>query len=326
MLKREFNHYNPEDKKEFLSLYDKIETSESYGYILEKIASLEEFYSRDLYDFNMDQIEEAMYLLKPSSLAVSRMNGAVLAAYISWAIDTNKIISNMNPIKNKVNAKDWYRKFIDPSRKNYISLEELEDIESSLINSQDKVVPRLLFEGVGGVFVSEVLNLKEKDVKEEKNKLRLNDDRKGERYITVSKDCIKLINSALKAKDYEKKNGDSGAKNPTLELVNNDYVIKTAGTNAIGSGRADKHTIYRRVAMISKALGVPYFTTKSIQRSGMIYMAYNLMKTQGKSNIDRSIIIEVAQHFGVTKVADSYNFSLLEEYINLENIKELYDI
>jgi len=326
-MKRDFIHYNPEDKLEFVRHYENKETQESYGYVLEKVKSLEDFYKKDLYDFSFEQIEEAMYKLSPSSLPVARMNGAVLTSYISWAIDNNKRVSNINPIKSKINTTDWYRRFVDPSKKNYITLEDLEKIEKFVTNYQDKIVPRLLFEGVGGVFASEVLNLTSKDYREENSKLRLNDERKGERYIKVSDDCITMIKSSLNETDYYKSNGFSESRNPVLKLVTNNFVVKTVCTNDKSEGKADRHTVYRRISSIAEWLEIPFFTTKSIQKSGMIYMAYKLIKEQGKSEIDREIINQVAEQFNVSKIGNqAYNYSLLEEYINLENINKLYEI
>jgi len=326
-MKRDFLHYNMEDKASFIGHYDNKETQESYGYVLEKVKGLEEFFKKDLYDFSFEQIEEAMHKLSPSSLPVARMNGAVLTSYISWAIDNNKRVGNINPIKSKINTTDWYRKFIDPSKKNYITLEELEKNEKFITNYQDKIVPRLLFEGVGGIFASEILNLTDKDYREESNKLRLNDERKGERYITVSEGCINMIKKALDETDYHKSNGESESRNPVLRLVENNFVVKTASTNDKSEGKADRHTVYRRISSIAEWLEIPFFTTKSVQRSGMIYMAYKLMKERNKEDVDREVLNEVAEQFNVTKINNErYNYSLLEEYINTENINKLYEI
>jgi hypothetical protein len=318
--------YNPDIKLEYLKEFDNEQSRTTIAYLFFKSKEIEEIYEKDLYEFDIEEIKNVLHNTNPLNRMAAKTNGSILSNYISWAISKGLKRSNLNPLVDK--SVEWYEQFVDKSKKIFITRDELKEIEKDLINAQDAVIPYLIFEGVLGTGASELINLKQSDIGEN-NVLYLEDDKYGKRETTVSEDCMRLIRQAIKETEYHKSNGKSQSRNPILNLVENEYVIRSAQTNTEHvTKRADKHLIYRRIATISEFFELPYLNAKNIQKSGMIYMAKELYLRDGK--LDKEQYNEIAKKFGVRKQNingyEYYNMSLLKEFINAENIKKLYGI
>lgn len=317
--------YNPDLKEEFLLMYENERTQKTVAYIFYKSKTTEEMLGKDLCEFNINELEEVLYNTSPLTRAVVQTNGRFISAYITWAIEKGLLASNINPLSTKSN--EWYEQFVDKSKKLFFSQNELEEMEKELVNAADAVILRLLFEGAGGHELSEILNLTSDHI-EMDNVLRLEDDREGERKLTFSEDCLRLVRAALKETEYQSKNGVAESFNPVAKLVDNDYVIKSVDRRLKNTQRANKHTVYRRIKVIKEYFDLQYLTVNSIQRSGMIKMAVDLFERDGKLETEQ--YYEVADRFDMKKYtsgnAEYHNISILKEFINRENILELYGI
>jgi integrase len=322
--------YNEEIKKEFLSTYDNEQTQVTIEYILYKAASMEEALEKDLYDFNVNELGKTIRNSDPLNITVARSTGRILSAYITWASEKGLRQTNINPIKSML--PEWYEQFVS-KKKLFISLKELKDIENQLVNAQDAVILYLLFEGINGEGNTEILNLRKQDVNQDTNELKLTEVRKNgekrERTIKVSDDCIRVINQAINQKAYQNKNGNAVTTRGMAEtdLVENAYVVRSINRRIKDpNAPADKHTLFRRVTMISELFDLPYLTMKSIERSGMIKMAKDLYLEEGE--LDTEQLSKVAYHFGRRKVnvngSEYYHLTPVREFCNLETIQELY--
>lgn len=313
--------YNPEIKKRFLEKYP----YDAYERIFLRSYVFEEALGKDLYDFNIDDIKRVLYELDPITLGSSRTNGRIITSYIDWAIKEGYRKNNINPLKTV--QSEWFNQFVNKKRKLFITDQELEEIEAHCINSQDAVIVRALFEGLT---VSELLNLKKTDVDYENGILKLKDDKKGERTLKVSEQCLKLIRQASEEIQYYKNNGQisEGTRREWTELVDNEYVLRPSITRTKKMGRADEFLIYRRLDTIKKTLGFPYLTSKNISNSGKLKMARDLYLKEGA--LGREQLIKIAERFNVSKVIingyESYNLTILKDFITLENLKMYYDV
>jgi integrase len=323
--------YNEEIKKEFLSSYDNEQTQTTIEYILYKSSDMENALEKDLYDFNVNQIGKVISNTNPLNVTVARSTGRILSAYITWASEKGLRKTNINPIKSML--PEWYEQFVS-KKKLFISEKELKEIEKDLVNAQDAVILYLLFEGVNGEGSSEILNLKKQDVDFDTNEVKLLEVKKNgekrERTIKVSDTCLRIIWQAINDMTYKNRNGN--AQNPRggaeIELVNNDYVVRSVNRRVKDTNApADKHTLFRRITMISEEFDLPYLTMKNIERSGMIKMAKDLYEQEGE--LDTPQLSKVAEHFGRRKVnvngSEYYHLTPVREFVNLENISELYD-
>lgn len=313
--------YNPEIKKRFLEKYP----YDAYERIFLRSYVFEEALGKDLYDFNIDDIKRVLYELDPITLGSSRTNGRIITSYIDWAIKEGYRKNNINPLKTV--QSEWFNQFVNKKRKLFITDQELEEIEVHCINAQDAVIVRALFEGLT---VSELLNLKKTDVDYENGILKLKDDKKGERTLKVSEQCLKLIRQASEEIQYYKNNGQisEGTRREWTELVDNEYVLRPSITRTKKMGRADEFLIYRRLDTIKKTLGFPYLTSKNISNSGKLKMARDLYLKEGA--LGREQLIKIAERFNVSKVIingyESYNLTILKDFITLENLKMYYDV
>lgn len=324
--------YNKEIKETFLQyLIDEEgytdETVHVFRFVFYKSYDVEDILQKDMYDFNMSELKQVLLNANKSTLNSVRAFGSMLKKYIDWAIRTGLTNSNINPM-DIFTTKD-YEECIDKSRKLFISEEELIDIEDQLVNYQDKVILRLLFEGANGYEVSELINLKKYDVDYENKRLRLYDGKSGERFITVSDRCLNIIEKAINEKVYYARNGDktSAHGKSEYEYFETDHVIKNVLTGRT-KGAADKNIIYRRMYMIKEIFDMPHLTIKNIWRSGMIKMTVDLYKEEGE--LTNKQLAKIAEQFGLGKIInnghETYNYHAMRQFINRDNILDLYGI
>lgn len=314
--------YNEKIKEEFLSQYPE-GTSETYRYVFYRSKDTEDVIGRDLYTFSSEEILSVIKASNHTTINAIRHTWNIIKLYLTWASKYSG--SNINVAENI--TMDELRDCLDKSKKLYNTEEELIDIENSAANAQDIVGLRLIFEGVGGFQLSEICNLRFSDVNWNNNILKLRDDKLGERELTVSDRCISIIKSAYNQEVYLKNNGESTARNPEAMLQETDYIVKNIQTSLNKNVHGiDRHTLYRRISVLSEAYELPYLTPKNVEKSGMIKMGYDLYKESGKLEIEE--LTKIAERFNIRKIkingAMRYNFQTLKEFVNLENIKELY--
>lgn len=321
---RENKIYNESLKEKYLSTLSD-DTAKIYRYAFYRSFDTEDIAEKDLCTFNTEEIIDALKNGNHTTISSLKYTFNVFSSYISWAASNglrNSNISSIDTIKM-----DELRSYLDKSKKLYLSKEELEELEGKLVNYQDKVVARLLFEGVSGHELSEVLNLQKHHVLEN-NTLLLIDDKKGERNLQVSPECIDIIKGALREDKYVQKNGTSNSNASEVPLVENDYVVKSAARKTVNPDRADRHLIYRRLSMMSELFDYPYLTAKNLEKSGMIFKAVELYEDHKK--LDKEEFAIIGDKFAVKKHKideyEYYNTTVFKEFINRENILELYSI
>ncbi|MEH7381788.1 site-specific integrase [Bacillus sp. JJ1533] len=319
------NIYNYEIKNDFLNEFsDNIESQNVYSYIFKISKPMEEALAKDLCEFNLNEIGNVIKYTDPLNVNVARSNASKISSYILWSIKKG-IHTGENPLKEIRN--DWFDQYVDQSKKLYFSESEIIGMEDKLVNFQDKIILRLLFEGISGQRLSEILNIKYEDVNFDNNILSLTDDKKGNRQLTVSDRCISFIRRAFTEEKYYNRNGEAEIERRAYSLlVQNNFLLRTNKTRTTNEERANVHLIYRRLSFISEYFGYENLTAKSIQRSGMLKMAYDFYVNNKKlTNEDLKII---AERFSVNKTKvngyEIYSYSVLRQFINEENIELLY--
>ncbi|MGN7942012.1 phage lytic cycle repressor MrpR family protein [Metabacillus sp. 22489] len=321
-MKNQF--YNQQIKVEFLSTYPE-PTQHVYSRVFIFSKEIEDIVEKDLYDFSLGQIEKVMTKLNPLTGSSARTYGRVISSYLSWC-KNQRYMKGENPLKDIGN--DWFSNFVDETKKIFISSNELEDMEQNLVNYQDKVILRLIFEGIGGYQLSEILNLTPNDINEKNNVLRLKDDKYGLRDVEVSDKCIENLYKASEEKVYYMKNGESKGKRSIVDLVHSEFIIKAKKVRTVGlsDGRADRHLIYRSISMISEYFDLPYLTPKNIEKSGMIKMAKDILEKEGK--LENEQLATIAEKFNVRKINingyEKYNYATLREFLNETIVNMIY--
>lgn len=314
--------YNLEIKNKFLSQYES--SRDSYEYLFKKSYTVEFVLDKDLYQFNLDEIAKIFQLFEPSTKKVARFNGSVVSSYINWAIKEG-YKKNENPLEKK--GYNWFDQFVDPHNKIHLTEQELIEIEDRLLNAQDSVILRLLFEGIHGSKFSEILNIQKQHIDYNKKLIQVKDDKKGERIIKVSDRCLQLIKRAFSEEKYWNKNGTAeNEKRLYSVLIDNNYLIRSNKTKTLNEDRADYFLIYRRFANIKDVAGYKIFSPNSLKQSGMICMAKDYFFEHGE--VPNELLIQIAERYNISKVKNNgylvHNYRLLREFITEDNINMLY--
>jgi integrase len=319
--------YNEEVKDKFIKTYENEQSQITLLNYFKKSESTERQLEKDLYDFDINEISKVMHNVNPLSLSVSRSAARSIAKYISWAIDNGYRSNNINPMDYL--ETNWYEEFIDRNVKMYFSEDELDDLINLLVNAQDRALVKLIFEGVKGYSSSELYNLNVNDIDWENNILNVKDDKKGQREVIVSDECMKILKAAHEQEDFIFKNGESDSRSNSRKLIKSDFIFKNIDSGkTINTNGVDKHYIYRAIQKIRDYFNVSYLTPNAIYKSGMIKIAKDLYLRDGK--LENEQLNEIAERFNVTRVTNNgysyYNLGILKEYINRENILELYGV
>lgn len=302
--------FNNEIKHSFLSNYPE-ESQNTYAYVFRKSAEMEDLIEKDLFNFSVKQTERFLKSLELSTLNAIKTYGRVVSSYFNWAIE-NGYRKDENFLKNI--GSDWFNQFINEEKSLY-TIQEIREIENQLVNYQDKIVLRLIFEGVYGRMASELVNLTINDV--EGNILHLVNDDGSKRDVEVSDESITFIKKAYNEEEYFNKNGESTGKRSVSKLIKNDYIIRTTESKGtINTTKASNFLIYRRLTIIEEFMGIKSLKPKMVMWSGAFHMGKELYLRDGELGDN--------QYEQIFRKYDMKDSKYLREYCNIETIRNLY--
>lgn len=269
--------YNEELKNRFMEQYPD-STKMAYEIIFRKTAKTEEQLGKDLCNFNFSEIDGLLYSIGAKTVESLVSAVSVLSGYTDFCILEGYVPTKMN----------YYRQFTDKELlKKYLNRfavknmylknkQELQLIKNICDNAQDEVVFALLWEGVMGEGLEELVNLKIEDVDFENNRIHI--EGKHERIITVEQDTIDSIQDAIEERFYIRKNETNGDSNMLLNIT--PYVIRPV-VRKITDKKVKPGVIRNRIMRIAELYDNPYITPTNIQRSGMIYYIKKMMQEKG---------------------------------------------
>ncbi|GAA4879859.1 hypothetical protein GCM10023310_70050 [Paenibacillus vulneris] len=315
--------YNPERKEEFLGSLDNEGYQDNYRRLFKIAYPIENVLKKDLFDFTRDELRGYFYRIMPKTAKASRTTVSHLMTYIDWAIENRYRKTNLNPLLQTDN--EWREQFAQKQLKSYWTDKEIRKIVESRANNQDAIILLLPFNGVYGKAGSEMLNLTYKDIDKANNTLSLYDpdNDPSRRTIQVDEDLIIACLKAYEEPEYEVMNGNPNpdARRRSLDLVDNDYVIRLARTRVNENAKADHNILHRRMRKISEEINEPNFTTKNIVYSGMLAMAKNLYLSNNK--LDSEEFKMIARQFNFD---DAKLYRYKADFLNIDTIKELYEL
>ncbi|SNZ10008.1 hypothetical protein SAMN05421503_1462 [Terribacillus aidingensis] len=317
--------YNNEMKEAFLRHLEKThneETAKVYMYSLKRAKEMEEFLNKDLSTFTEKQILEVIMAGDHASETAARSVLTHLRSYINWAIVNGLTSSNIN-MADRITT-DHLKTAIGHNKKFHITEKDLIELENNLVNAQDKVVVRLIFEGVFGKQFAEIRNLKKDDIDTTNNSILLTDLKNEQRNLKVSSTCIKVIKDALDQENYEYNNGKSTTSVKDAPLLDNGFVIrqKLAGRNREGSNEPiPSFHIYRIFDVLKTVTNNPYLDPNKVRQSGQLYCGYKHLMDGG--TLDNDFYDKLSDRFNISK---RQNFHKLKNEVNEESINSLYSI
>ncbi|MET3209743.1 UNVERIFIED_CONTAM: integrase [Paenibacillus sp. PvR008] len=316
--------YNEEQKLRFLQDF----TQNTYGVfsrVLKRAGRMEKNYSKDLYNFNLAEIEELLNYLSPKTVQASITNGATIEGYIRWAISQDLRDNKLNPL-SPVSDTEYYKSFVDKTNKLIFSEDEINKIVYGLPSRQDAVIVQAIFEGIMGRDNSELLNLKISDLDAiNKTILLKNINKYGTeelRKVTITEQLVRIIQEANEETVYKSILSAGGRDK---KLVPSSYVIKGAGKAYKDDGQTSAHTIRQRIKVIGLMEGYNYLNPINIRNSGMLKMAKDIYKTSKK--LQRDEIEAICRHFNVGLAKDGVNIMstiYTREFLNLETLLNKY--
>ncbi|MFS0560484.1 site-specific integrase [Terribacillus sp. 179-K 1B1 HS] len=315
--------YNYEMKKAFFEhlkqTYNE-ETVKVYMHSLKRAEEMESFLDKDLSTFTEQQILEVIMAGDHASETAARSALTHLRSYINWAIQNGLTSSNIN-MADRITT-NHLQTAISHNKKFHITEKDLNELENNLINAQDRVVVRLIFEGVFGRQFAELRNLKKGDINEIDNSILLTDLKKEQRKITVSSKCMQTIREALEEDMYAYNNGKSTTSVKEAPLLDNGYIIrhKLAGRNREGSHEPiPSFHIYRIFDVLKIVSKNPYLDPNKVKQSGQLYYGYKHLKN-GRE-LDNDFYDKLSDQFHISK---RQNYHKLKKEVNEESINSLY--
>lgn len=303
-------------KERFLNQYpEKTQYYMKYIICANIVELMENIKNKDLYQFNRDELLQLIGELNPSSPQAAITQLSVIRKYIDFAIINGYLTTGINfadlikpeDVQNVVNKQAMELK--------YVTREEIIDKTNSLNNAIDAAFLMLLFEGIKGEELSEIINLRKGDVNYDNNTLMLVDNNNNVRYKKVSQETINIVQDASNQKDYFViVDTDKRKLQFYKRLQDTDFIIRTTGTK--DNIPAKYRTLLAKLRAIKNELGNPYLTVTSIWESGMIHYAKEIMKQNNIKELTTEHYKEISKWAG-----RSENLWFSTKRVVLANIK-----
>ena len=254
--------YNSKIKKEFINHYmqQRVVAETSLNSLFRKTEYFENILETDCSNFTEEDIQKMYTWFKAKSIYVLMNYNSILKAYSNWM--KNNGSDNMNAYS----AYD-IRKLIPcvpDDATSIISREELDYMESRLLNASDKAIIECLWEGLAGRSMRDIVDIKKSDINLQTKELWL---QSGKSVILSDK----LLNYLLQAFD-ETIYACYGTTGRKKRVYGTDCLYKERD-NAHAMDSDDKffRWIYRRVTNYKNHLNYDRLTMKNISTSGMCY-------------------------------------------------------
>lgn len=268
--------YNPEIKKEFLKGIDSDISRYIFSSKLEVIAKEEMSIDRDLYDMNLEEIEEVMLSLESSTSTAAYGNAIRIKEYLEWAFDRKLRKNDIHPLSSK-NLVEWSKQFVLRYTRSFFTQAEIYEMCNALENYVDKALLLAIFEGIGGKGYSELLKLRVADMFEYdgNNFVKLINKDGSDRIIGISSILANYIKAADGESEYQSAGG-YGALSRS-EYVDSPFVFKKVKKGKQVDG-LDNFYVVRKFAAFKKFFGLTYIRAKDVSYSGMMSMANDRIK------------------------------------------------
>jgi len=315
--------YNKHFKEKFLKEKYSQETARVKRVLFGKISKLERFYGKDIYDFNIEELEEVWKFLKASTIRSLQNHISTIEQYIDYAIQNHKTRYKVN-LATTFDKRERIEPFLDKeAAENMIfTKEEIDAISMYADNAQDGAIIALIFEGVSYKNrFEELINLKRENIDLENQEIhlpqRIIKGRNGEEDIIIPERTIKistntaiLVKNAMNDEFYYSIKGDTVRR---YKLTDSEYVLR--GTR--GNKQIRWENINQRILRIAEINGYDYLTARTIAYSGQLYYAKQLLD-QGM-NID-DVVQKIIYRYGINNNTSSqfYLKNRINKYLNMD--------
>ncbi len=232
--------YNQTLKERFVANYD-TGTAKTYLADLSRISFAEERHQKDLFNFSIEQIDEALKSIQFKKKSSVERAVSTCRMYSEWANQNGFVPAKINLWEifttEKLDQYIWQHAL----KNSYIDREELfTNIIPNIVNPTDYIPILLVFEGVFGKKLDEFINLKYSDINFENGHVTLTRDDGTLRDIIIEdKRVLDLLLEAQTDTVYYKENGYSESHIPESTIIITPYVVRKTTRLGITSDSVD---------------------------------------------------------------------------------------
>lgn len=320
--------YNVEIKEKFLNEIENEQSRMVSMYPLRKAAEKEAKLKKDLYEMNLEEIEDVMYNLACSTEMAAYNSAVRLEEYINWAVRNGYKKSNITPFAG-IEKVEWSRKFVAAYKRTSFTRKNIIEMCEALANEVDRALLLAIFEGISGEGYWELLNLRTDDIQEINGQYYVTlydqDIDKEPRTIPISKYLADTLYRADGEKEYISNNGKASKHAPNSIYENSPYVFKKSNRGQQG-GRLDRTYISRKFDFYKKTFNLKFMRLKSVLYSGMMHMANELHEQYG--HFDQDQIHLVGEHYNTPMIKQGdweyRNATVIKRRLQSPDFEELY--
>lgn len=250
-------------RSEFIKEYSRsrIISDTSLSSLLNRVGKIEKEKEKNIISFSESEILEMYREFNLTSVNTLQNYNNYLKAYCDFIIyKTNKGYNNFTNIN-----KDVLKTCINEDmRKNkYISYEQLQDVETELLNYTDSAILECLWCGISGKELTDLTHLERSQVDKNRMEINFNDGRK----IKIYPRLYELLDKAFDEIEYMCYGEDIKVKR--VEGKNQLYKVRDNAYKDTDSVRF--RWVYRKIMIIRDYVGLPNMSMKSLQGSGMLH-------------------------------------------------------
>lgn len=283
-------YYNFEVKKQFAETYKTEETVRVTMAMFKKSAEIEKELNKDLYDFNIMELEMFFKSLNATTIRSIQTYISRVERYTEYALQNNLKEGDIN-FASVFDKSNRVQGFLDKEALDNLvfSKEEIMEMAIRADNAQDGVIIALLFDGVSlKNNYEELINLKIDKFDEVNETITTEEGR----VIPLSKETAILVKHASDQGDRYV--STTGENHRTYKVAQGENVLRgLRGRDTVSVG-----VIGQRIYRTTENYGYHYMNATNISYNGRIHLVKKLME-EGNS-VDKAVEITL-DRFNVPK-------------------------
>ena len=280
-------------KRDFVKEYcrSRIVSETSLNSVLNKVSQAEKESGKDITLFSVEEILCVYKQFNLTSVNTLQNYNNYLKAYGDFVIyKSKKGVNNFNNI-NKEMLKTCINEEI--RRNKYITYEQLQEIESELLNATDSAILECLWNGIAGKELTDLTYLAANQVNKDTMEITLQDGR----IIKIYQRLYDLLESAFEETDYVCYGGETKVKK--VSGIGQLYKVRDNAYKDNDSVRF--RWVYRKIMIIRDYVGLPNMSMKTLQGSGMLHYIKKGMQKENcglREFLNTSSGISVMEQYG----------------------------
>ncbi|MCA1021589.1 hypothetical protein [Halobacillus litoralis] len=271
--------YNPKNKLKFIDSKENDGYKELIRWVFTKTANIESDLGRDLLKFDLDDYK-VFFKERSINKQTANLYLSVFRQYVDWAMKNVPTAPSQNILEEIPD--DFIQEIARKPRTKYLHSQEIGEIAKltntnhynypPLHNAQDRALVFLLFSGVMGSAMEDLINIKEEHIDFEANQIYIPSN---DRSVTILPVGMQLIKNALNESTYRRyiSSDDKAHGGVENKLTNSDYLFRKAvvGNGSVDTdGKMTRPAFQKRLVTLKSWLGIDNFTANTIFHSGLI--------------------------------------------------------